>query len=118
MVAAPVAVESLLPVHVFRPAVQEESHHGLLQVAAVIEQGVKILREGARRDMISGVPSRFDESRFHLAFGAEEDEVEEIGIGVFGGGDAGGKLGDELVELIIFGGGGSRGMRGEDLGRE
>src|SRR5271155_649731 len=75
MVATAVTVEALLPVHVLRLAVQEEGHHGLLLVAAVIQQRIQILHPRTPGGRIGIVPSCFAKCSLDFVLGSNEDDV-------------------------------------------
>src|SRR5215469_6637903 len=67
MIATSIAVETLLPIHVFRRAVQQERHHRFLRVAAVVEHSVKVVSERVSRVRIGIVPARRYKRCMHLS---------------------------------------------------
>ena len=100
MVAPVVAVEALLPAHVLRLAVQHERHHGLLRVAAVVEQSVHVFEHGVFGDGVGVVPSCVAKCRLNLLLGAEKHNVQQVGVDVLFSSHTLGKLLDQLVELV------------------
>src|SRR5664280_3323549 len=80
MVAASIAVQALLPVHVGRFAVQKKRPHRRLRVAAVVEKRIKVTEKRFLVEDIAGAPPSLLESRLDLLARAHEHQVHHIRI--------------------------------------